>query len=328
MPREAFVTGATGFIGRNVVEQLVLSGWRVTALHRPNSRLRDLVELPIVLRAGDILDPVSLSAAIPEGGVTVFHVAADTTTWSKRSAEQTRTNVEGTRNVVEAALARGAACLVHTSTWNVFGIEHGAITEGSPLRGLDSSVNYDRSKALAEGEVRRGIDRGLRAVILNPSHVIGRYDRRNWSRMVTMVHEGRLPGVPSGSGTFAHAEQVARAHVTAAERGGVGKNYLLGGADATFVEVFRTIGELTGRKVPSKPLPAFLTKSVGALQAMAAVFTGREPEVTPAIATMVTSNPRIDSDAAVRDLGYENVPLRLMLADCVEWMRSEGMLRQ
>ena len=137
MPR-AFVTGGTGFLGRNLLEELVTEGWQVTALHRTTSDLSDIQRLPVDLVAGDLTDPASLTRVLPPAVDAVFHVAADTSVWARNDHRQTRINVDGTRHVVEAALARGARRFVHTSTWNVYGLEQGAISESSPQLGASS----------------------------------------------------------------------------------------------------------------------------------------------------------------------------------------------
>jgi nucleoside-diphosphate-sugar epimerase len=137
------------------------------------------------------------------------------------------------------------------------------------------------------------------------------------------VWEQRLPGIPPGAGSFCHAEQVALAHIAAAEHGRTGKNYILGGTDATFLEVVQTIGDITGKPVPSRPLPAFAIRLVGRLSVMAAFFTGREPDITPEGAAIVTASPRAVSQRAVRELGFRPVSIKDMLTDCWEWMRTE-----
>src|SRR5918996_5093910 len=133
--RTAFVTGGTGFLGLNLVEQLTAQHWQVIALHRPSSDVRLLQKFPVRLVEGDILEPDSLRRAMPPGVDAVFHVAADISMWSGHSARQTRINVDGTRCVVEAALAAGAGRLVHTSTWNAYGLVQGEISEELPQRG-------------------------------------------------------------------------------------------------------------------------------------------------------------------------------------------------
>lgn len=254
--RRAFVTGGTGFLGRHLLEQLLARDWRVTALHRATSDLALLEALPVQLLRGDLLDLPPL----PQGIDAVFHLAADTSMWSRHAARQTAINVEGTRNLVAAALAAGAGRLVHVSTWNAYGLEQGELSEELPQRAGHFWINYDRSKFQGEEAVRAGIAQGLDAVIVNPAHIIGRYDRKGWARLIIAAHRRWLPGVPPGAGTFCHAEAVAMALIAAAERGRTGANYLLSGADATFVEVFRTINEVTGSNVPLRPLPGWLLR--------------------------------------------------------------------
>jgi dihydroflavonol-4-reductase len=325
--RTAFVTGGTGFLGLNLIEQLIAQGWQVTALHRPTSDTRLLARFPVQLVEGDILVPDSLRRAVPPGVDAVFHVAADISMWSGHAARQTRINVAGTRHVVEAALRAGAKRLVHTSTWNTYGIWQGGIREELAQRGGESRANYDRSKLLAEDEVREAIARGLDAAIINPSHIMGRYDRKGWAQLIMMAHARRLPGVPPGAGTFCHAAAVARAHIAAAERGRCGANYLMSGADASFVELFAVINEVTGSRVPLRPLPATLFRLPARLGAAWASLTGKEPAMTPEGVEIAIARGRVVSRRAEQELGYQPAPLRELVEDSYRWLLADGLLR-
>lgn len=324
--RRAFVTGGTGFVGLHLIEQLTAEGWRVTALHRRTSDLTGLSHYPVEWVEGDLTDPGSLRAAIPRTVDAVFHVAADTSVWARHDDRQRRINVDGTRNLVEAALAAGVRRLVHTSTWSVYGLGQGEISEASPQLGARSWINYDRTKLLAEEAVRAGIARGLDAVIINPSHVLGRYDRRSWARLIIAAHQRWLPGVPPGAGTFCHAEAVARAEIAAACRGRTGQNYLMSGADASFVEVFRVINQVTGARVPLRPLPALLFQLGARIETTLATVTGREPEATPEGVAMACARARVVSDLAERELGYRPSPLPAMIADSWRWLCAAGLV--
>jgi len=324
--RTAFVTGGTGFIGMNLAEVLRASGWHVTALVRPGANTGPLTRLGVSVAEGDVTDRDSLVRAIPRRVDCVFHVAASTSMWSRNAAELERTNVGGTRNVVEAALERGARRLVHTSSVAAYGFHPGRIDEDTPQLGADSWIGYFRTKALAEREVRAGLERGLDAVILNPVHVMGRHDRGNWSRLVVMTAQGRLPGIPPGSGSFCHGAEVARAHLAAAERGRSGANYLLGGVDATFRELVQTIGEVTGRGVPAKVAPEALLRAVGRAKQWWSYVSGREPDMTPDSVAIVCAHLHADSARAEAELGYRAVPLRTIVEDSVTWLRAEGLL--
>ena len=224
------------------------------------------------------------------------------------------------------AVARGARRFVHVSTWNTYGLEHARIVEDTPQTGERSWINYTRTKSLAERAVKRAAAEGLPALIVNPSHIMGRYDDHGWGRMIVLVHRRKLPGIPPGAGSFCHAEAVADAMIAAATRGRIGENYLLGGADATFVEVIATIGRLTGRTVPRRAMPAFAIRAVARAKAGLAALTGREPDVTPEAAEMVLAHPRIVSTKARDELGYRPTPLGPMIEDAYRWLKDSGRL--
>jgi dihydroflavonol-4-reductase len=324
--RTAFVTGATGFLGRNLVEQLVGAGWRVIALHRPTSDLTMLKRFPVEGVVGTIEDPVSLEKAMPAGVDAVFHLAADVSFWSRHNQRQTRTNVDGTRHVVAAARNKGARRLICTSSTSVYGLPRAVYDETAPHLGKGSWFHYQHTKALAEEEVRQGIAQGLEAVLLNPANIVGPYDKNNWAKLIRLAVERRLPRVPPGRASFCHAVEVARAHIAAVDRGRSGENYILGGADASYLEVVQTIGEVVGQPVNTRVASPLMMRLGGRLFSWVSWFTGREPLVTPESAAFLSADLVCRSDKAVRELGYRPQSLRTMLADCYAWMVAEGIL--
>jgi len=317
----AFVTGATGFVGLNLVELLQRSGWRVVAAHRATSDLSLLRPLGPQLVEADSRDAGAITAAMPRGVHAVFHVAANTSLWRRRDAEQYRDNVEGTRNVVGAALARDAGRLIHTSSLAAYGLHDGAVVdEHTESTAADSPIGYLRSKWLAEQEVRAGIDRGLDAVIVAPSNVLGRYDPGNWSRIVGWLRDGRLPVVPPGATTFCHAPGVAQAHVAAYERGRRGESYLLGGTHASILEMVQAVAACLGVAAPRKTVSARALAVYARLADWAAVVTGREPRITPEMATLFSATTRCDCSKAVRELGFRPVAMSVMVEETVRWV--------
>jgi nucleoside-diphosphate-sugar epimerase len=328
VPRIAFVTGGTGFIGRHIAEQLVTAGWRVVALHRPTSDVRHLQALGVELAVGSITDAPSLARAVPDDCDAVFHVAGNTSLWSGGDALQTLENVDGTRLMVQAAIAAKARRFVHTSSVSAWGHQHFIpFDENVPSNALSSRINYERSKYLGELEVEKGIARGLSAIILSPGHVMGRYDAHGWGRMIRLVHAKKLPGIPPGQGVWAHADEVARAHLTAVDKGGVGERYFLGGTVASYVEMVRIVGELTGRKVPSQPIKPWVLHALARLSQWGSYVTRRAPTVTPEIAEATGRPPHLfRSDKAIRVLDYRAVPLETMVRECFDWMQKEGLL--
>ncbi|WP_020650436.1 SDR family oxidoreductase [Solimonas variicoloris] len=329
MTKTAFVTGATGFVGLNLLAELHERGWQVIALHRQNSDLGPLDRYPRLRRVvGDVTDQRTLRGAIPRGVDCVFHVAGNTSLWNRTHVEQIKVNVRGTRNMVRAALEAQVKRFVHTSSIVAYGVHSGTITEDTPTRGSTAAINYVRSKALAEREVRKGISAGLPAVILNPSNIVGPYDTQTWARMFGLVQQGRLPAMPPGGGSFCHVREVARAHVAAAERGRIGANYLLGGAQASYVGLVREIARLIGVRRHPLTLHPRLLHWYATLEEWAAPLFGREPDITRDAVALLSENLYCSSQRAQQELGYVPQTLEAMLIDCRDWLYEAGLLKR
>ena len=326
MSKTAFVTGATGCVGLNLIEELLAQGWEVTAMHRAGSNTSLLSRLPVTRVMGDVTDANGLAALIPAEVGCVFHVAGNTSLWSRIHAEQLQVNVEGTRNVVRAAVAANAKRFVLTSSIVAYGLHGGTVSEETPTRGTAARINYIRSKALAEREVRQAINSGLKAVIVNPSNILGAYDTKNWGRMFRLVQNGRLPVVPAGGGSFCHVREVARAHIAAAEHGRVGANYLLGGAEASYLGLIQEMARMLGVKRYARVLPQSMLHGYAFLEEMLAPVFGREPDVTRDAVELLSQNIYCDTRRAVRELGYKPQPMEAMLKDCMDWMLEQGLL--
>ncbi len=327
-PKHAFVTGATGFLGRNLVEQLAKRGWKITALYRTAERFELLKRWDVNGVRGSLQALDDLTEAVPEGVDAVFHMAADTTTWLRHGSRQLQTNVDGTRNVVAAAERKGAKRFVFTSSWRAWGFQRrdSPLNEATPQKGNASPVLYDRTKFAAELIVKQAATEGLRAVIMNPCNVMGRYDTRNWGRIIQMAYRGKLLGIPPGSGVFCHAEAVVAAHIAAADARNASGNYLLPGPTATFFEVIQTIGRITNLKVPQRVVPEWLFRIVAHIQNMVGDLRNQEPEFTPQVAHVVLNSGRVDTDKAERELGYASPDLETMIRDIYDWMKRSGLL--
>lgn len=300
----------------------------MTALHRAGSDLTRLKQLPVTLREGDLADQGSLIQAMPEGVDAVFHVAANVTHWTPYSRQQEIVNVDGTRHMLEAALRKHAGRFVHTSSIAAFGFHDTVITEDTPSTALESGVSYFRTKRLGELEVDRAIERGLDAVILNPCNVMGPWDYHNMSRLLIAVHRGLVPGVPPGGATFCHVREVVKAHLSAFYKGRRGERYILGGTEATYLELVGVIGRLMGKRVPKRTIPAGVLMALVRLLYRGSLLVRKEPFLTPELLSIAVRQAPSCSDKAVRELGYQPVELEEIVGDCVEWVAEEGLLRQ
>jgi nucleoside-diphosphate-sugar epimerase len=324
--RAAFVTGGTGFVGLNMVKELMIRGWDVTALHRPSSDLKLLKRFRPKLALGSLSDPKSLMAAIPSGTDTIFHVAGNTNMWRGGNAEQTRDNVDGTHHVVEAALAKHVRRLIVTSSISAYGPVEGEITEQTPSLAANSSVNYQKTKWQAQELALAAVPKGLEVVIMQPGAIMGAYDIGTWSRLFVMVRDNKLPGVPNSWLTFTHVREVVAAHIAAADKGQNGGSYLLGGENKTLMELVRDISALLGKPAPAKESPLALLRVIAVVGDLVSRVTGKEPPITPEMASMMGRQVSTASVKAQRELGYKIVPLKDMVKDCYDWMAAEGRI--
>jgi len=322
----AFVTGGTGFVGLNLIQELRARGWDVTACHRQSSNLDLIRRFGPRLVVADVLDRAALLGGMPERPDVVFHLAGSVNVWSARNDEQTRINVEGTRNVVEVALERKAQRFIHMSSLAAWGPSDGdVIDEASPSKAPRHAMNYFRTKWLAEQEVERGIERGLPAVFINPANILGPYDPNTWSRAFTLAKRGKMPFVPPGAAPWCHVREVVNAVIAAVEKGGVGERYLLAGTQASYRELFGIVSELLGRKAP-RVLPSWALLGVATLSDWVSRFTHEPPDITPELARVLGSTFEVRSSKAERELGFRAVPFRTMVEDTFEWMRAEHLV--
>ena len=318
-----FLTGASGFLGAHLLRELVARGHSVKALSR-----RPETDAPITAAGGTpvraaLNDVASLQAAM-QGCEAVFHAAADTSMWKPQAAQQTATNVQGTANMLTAAKAVGVKAFVHTSSTSAYSqLVEGVLSESVPQRGGESWINYEVTKYHSEKLVKES---GLPWIVFNPSHILGPGDRHNWARLIQMVDQQKLPGIPPGVGAFADVREIAKAHVRAWELQRFGQCYLVGGTKATFVEFVYKVGAGLGRKTPKGAIPQWVLMLVGRIKDLLSRITNKEPDITPEGARMTSYTLLVDSSKAERELGYVQTPLDALLADTLAWMKAEGMV--
>lgn len=325
MPK-AFVTGATGFIGRHLVDVLREDGWTIVAGVRDEMRARALLGDGVVLVKMNLVNPSTVAVAVPEDADCVFHVAADVSSWSKEADQQYQTNVEGTAALIQATLDKRITRMVHVSSIVAYGEHDEIIDDLTPRLGAESWVSYVSTKSYAERKVKEAVDRGLDAVVVNPTDVVGKYDDQNWVRMIKMVADGSLPAVPPGNGNFANGRAVAEGILAAYKYGKTGENYILGGPYATFHEFLSLAAEKLGKPKPKKPLSPALLKMYAAMLETLSKITGKRPSVTREEAYFACQNYRVTYDRAIKELGYRDVPLAQSVDEAINYLREKGEL--
>lgn len=322
--RSAFVTGATGAVGTALVRELLHTGWQVFALHRPTSDTSTLQSLGASLVEGDIAESDKIVGSVPQGTDVFFHVAGNLSTSSRRQAEQMRDNVDGTRNAVEAALQADVSRFVHTSTISAYGRHKDPISESTPTVADRSFICYERSKWLAEEEVRAGVKRGLDAVILNPGAIMGAGFTGAWASLFYQVKDGLVTALPPGELEVNHIDEVVKAHIAAAEKGRTGENYFLTGDRATVAALIRKAGDLLGIEVKAKVMNARLLLVLTWVFDKLAQIQGKEPDLPPEMAAIMSQRMNCNTDKARRELGYAHVPWETCLTEMYEWLHARG----
>lgn len=327
---KVLVTGASGFVGSAIVRALLARGYGVRALLRPASPRRNLDGLGIEVAQGDLSDPASLAAAL-DGCDGLIHAAADYRLWAPDPRPMLRTNVEGTRALMLAALAAGIRRIVHTSSVATLGLDPDGPADEDTPSSFDTMVGpYKRSKYLAEETVRGLVaERGLPAVIVNPSTPIGPGDIRPTptGRILIEAAMGRMPAHVETGLNLVHVDDVGLGHVLALEKGAVGSRYILGGDDTSLAELLAEVARLMGRKPPRLAVPLAAVVPVALVAEGWGRLTGREPFVTLDGLRMARHRMYFTSAKAERALGYTHRPARLGVAEALDWFAHEGMLR-
>lgn len=325
------VTGGTGFVGSAVVRALVAQGERPRCLVRRGSDWRNLAGLDVELVEGDLGREDSLEAAL-KGCTALFHVAADYRIWARRPEDLIRTNVEGTRRLMLAALRQGVERVVHTSSVAVLGKSGNGVPadEATAVCLGDMIGAYKRSKFLAEEEVRRlQREEGLPVVIVNPSTPFGPRDVKPTptGRLVVAAAAGRMPAFVDTGLNVVHVDDVAVGHLLAFEKGKLGERYLLGGENLGLAEILCQVAALRGRRAPRLRLPRRpLFPLAVAAEAWARATGGREPMLTVDGLRMAARPMYFRHDKAGRDLGYRPRPAAEAICDAVGWFEQEGYL--
>lgn len=324
------VTGGSGFVGRAVVEALVTRDEPVRAMVRTSSDRRHLDTLPVEVVEGDLEQPASLGHAL-RGCRALYHVAADYRLWTPRPDSMYRTNVDGTRALVRAAMDAGVERIVYTSSVATLGFDPGGRpADESTLSTEDDMVgHYKRSKFRAEQAVRALIAEGAPVVIVNPSTPIGPGDARPTptGRIVVEAAKGRIPAYVDTGLNVVHVGDVAHGHLLAYDRGNIGERYILGGENLTLGQILTMLAKLTGRRPPRIRLAPGLILPFAHISEMVARVRGAgEPLLTVDGLRMAKKRMHFSSAKATRELGYRHRPAQEALRDSLDWYRRNGYL--
>jgi dihydroflavonol-4-reductase len=325
------VTGASGFVGSAVVRHLLQAGHQVRVLVRPTSARINFAGLPVETMEGDLRDPDALARAVA-GVQFVFHVAADYRLWARNPQDIVRTNVEGTRNVMNAALIARVERIVYTSSVATLKSRLDGKASDETLRlNPESAVGaYKYSKVVAERMVDAMVaEHNLPAVIVNPSTPIGPRDLRPTptGRIIIEAAAGRMPAYVDTGLNLVNVDDVAAGHLAALEKGRQGERYILGGQDVLLGDMLREIARQVGRAPPRLRLPRRLIFPIAYGAEAIAYFSGREPFVTTTGLRLAKEHMFFTSAKAERELGYRARPHNEAIAEAIAWFRQHNYLK-
>ena len=323
---KAFVTGATGFVGSHVARALAERGADLRLLVRSNSNPKNIQDLPGDRVIGDLRDPSSLEKAI-SGCDAVFHVAADYRLWIRDPDQMYRSNVEGTRAVLDSARRNGVRRVVYTSSVATMGFTSNGrpADEQSPVA-LESMIgHYKRSKFMAEQVALDAGKSGMEVVVVNPTTPVGEQDIKPTptGRIIVDFLKKKFPAYVDTGLNLVDATECARGHVAAYEKGRSGERYILGGENLTLKQILDKLAAITGLPSPSIRVPYVVALATGVVDEL---FTGRimkrEPRATIDAVRMGRKKMFVSSAKAERELGWKLVAVDDALRRAVEWFRA------
>lgn len=326
----AFVTGGSGFVGGHLVRVLIEHGAEVRCLARAAGTPGNLAGLDVEIVVGDLRDAASIRRGV-QGCDTVFHCAADYRLYVRDPALMYGSNVDGTRNVLQAAGDCNVERVVYTSTVGALGLRPGGrpADETTPVAVGDMVGHYKKSKFLAERVAEEWAGRGLPVVIVNPSAPVGDMDIKPTAtgQMILDFLNGRMAAYVDTGLNLIDVRDVARGHLLAAQRGTVGEKYILGCRNLTLKQILDLLSEITGRPSPRVRLPHWVPLTVSGVDTFFARLLRRVPRVPIDAVRLSRYKMFFDPGKAVRELGLPQTPIEGALARAVDWFRDNGYVK-
>ena len=323
-----FLTGATGFIGKELAKKLLDRGDTIHALVRSPEKGKEIEHKNLHLFPGDVTNPESIEIAI-QGCDFVFHLAGYAKPWSKDKSLPEKINIDGTRNVLEAAMRYKIKRVVFTSTAGVLkpSEKNEIVDENSP--NPDSYLtDYERTKREAELLCGQYVNKGLDIVLVNPSRVYGPGELSKSNSVTTIIKkysEGKwrvIPGSGAEIGNYVFISDIVNGHLIAMEKGQPGERYILGGTNASFLHFFEILSQQTGRKLRLFHLPLWVMTAASKTMLFIAENMGGEPLITPQWVKRYNQDRILSSEKAVNQLGYSITPLEKGIGKTLDWLQK------
>ena len=323
---KVLVTGGSGLVGGSIVRTLLQQGNQVRVFARKTSKTEHLTARGVEIAYGDILDINSIKVAL-KGCTKLYHAAALYDLWGLDEQALMQTELEGTRNALDAALLGNVEKVIYTSTAVTIGEKKGEVgTETTKHRGYFLS-KYEQAKFEAEQIALSYLNKGLPLIIVNPAGVYGPGDLKPSGRAAIDLINKRMPGLFGGTNSLVYLDDVGMGHVLAADKGNIGQRYILCGNIVTLNEWGRLICELSGERTPPI-LPTFLAGMYASFGELMSRFTKHPPVLSLETFRTVSHGFQVDGSKAAKELGIEYTPLEIGLRQAIQWYWERGLLKR
>lgn len=315
-------------LGSNLVRLLLDRGHDISVLVHPASRSTTLDGLNIYRHFGDILKPETLNPAFAENE-TIIHAAASTSIWPSRSETVRRINIEGTRNVIDAALNHHIKRLIYIgsgSSVNVSGNPSGKYAFPGAKFGLD----YIDSKYEALNMVLDAVrTKGLPALAVLPTFMIGPYDSLPGSgKMIMALAQGKLKFYTNGGRNFIHVKDVSTAVANSLKMGRIGQYYIAGNENLTYQAFFRKVAQIVSQPEPCIQIPDWLVKTIGFGGSLSGEIFKKQPLLTYPMARISCEKQFVSSETAVMELNMPQTNIEVAIRECYDWFIENGYLKK
>ncbi|MBN2520004.1 MAG: NAD-dependent epimerase/dehydratase family protein [Bacteroidales bacterium] len=324
-----FVTGANGFLGCNLVRELLKRKHKVIAFVQYNQDITNIKDLNITIKYGDLLEPDSINKALL-GCEALIHVAAVTYIWPYRSEIQKKINIEGTRNIMRAAIDNNIYRIIHVGTANSFGFgsKEKLGDEEKPYMAGKYKMDYMDTKYAAQQVVLEMTkSQGLPAIVVNPTFMFGPYPSKlACAKMIYSIFKGKSPGYTKGGRNYIAVKDVCVGIVNALTKGKIGECYILGNKNLSYNEIFILIAKVTNTVPPKFFIPNFVVKLYGFILTQIARITFTEPLFSYRMAQMSCDDHYYSSAKAVKELELPQTPIEEAIKETFEWMKANNFM--
>ncbi len=325
-----FITGGDGFLGSNLVRELIKRGHSIKVLVQPNRQTSTLEGLDIEIVEGDLLNLEQL-IVVAQGSDAIYHVAANTSIWPSKNELVNKINIEGTRNIISLSKHLNISKLIYVGTANSLNFftkdNHGV--EGTAYITGKYGLDYIDSKYKAHQIVLDAVKEGVPAVVVNPTFMLGPYDSMPSSgAMIIAVYQQKLPGYAPGGRNYICVKDAAIGIANALEKGKVGESYIIGNKNLSYKEAFSLIASVLDVEPPKISMPKFAVLAYGKISMFIYRITGSKPVVSYPMAKIACDTHYFSAAKAVRELGLPQTPVEEGIKESFNWLLSNGKIER